>query len=124
MKTEDIIKTLTRIAEDVAPVSNARIAAAVVYKGDIVSIGVNSYKSDPMQAKYSKNEHAIYLHAEIAALKKAKKLLTNEELRKSEVYVVRRKTTNGIFCDGLAKPCVGCQRALDIHGITKIHYTK
>lgn len=124
MKSSDIIKTLTRIAEDVAPVSNARIAAAIVYKGDIISIGVNSYKTDPLQAKYSKNEHAIYLHAEIAAIKKAKKILTNDQLRKSELFIVRRKTNNGVFCDGLAKPCSGCQRAIETYGISKVHYSK
>lgn len=124
MKSSDIIKALTRIAEDVAPVSNARIAAAIVYKGDIISIGVNSYKTDPLQAKYSKNEHAIYLHAEIAAIKKAKKILTNDQLRKSELFIVRRKTNNGVFCDGLAKPCSGCQRAIETYGISKVHYSK
>lgn len=123
MKPSEIVKTLTRVAEDVAPVSNAKIAAAIVYKGSIVSIGVNSYKSDPLQAKYSKNHHAIYLHAEIAAIKKAKKVLTTDELARASLYIVRRKTHNGLLCDGLAKPCAGCQRAIDTYKISKVYYT-
>lgn len=124
MKPKDIIRTLERVAEDVSPIKTARIAAAVVYKSEIVSIGVNSYKSDPLQAKYSKNEHAIYLHAEIAAIKKALKRINKDELKKCTLYIVRRKHKNGILCDGLAKPCVGCQRAIDTYGIPSVIYTK
>lgn len=123
-KRNDVIyKILVRIAEDVAPVSNARIAAAIVYKGNVIAIGVNSNKSDPLQAKYSKNEHAIYLHAEISAIKKALKVMSPSELSKCELHIVRRKMTNGIFSDGLAKPCVGCQRAIDTYNIQRVYYT-
>lgn len=123
-KNEIIYKILVRVAEDVAPVSSARIAAGIVYKGDIISIGVNSYKSDPLQARYSKNEHAIFLHAEISAIKKALKVIPSKELSKCELHVVRRKVTNGVFSDGLAKPCVGCQRAIDTYNIKRVYYTE
>jgi tRNA(Arg) A34 adenosine deaminase TadA len=124
MKQEDIIKTLEKIAEDASPISAARIAAAIVYKGEILSIGVNSYKSDPLQAKFSKNEHAIYLHAEIAAIKKALKRVSRDDLKKCTLYIVRRKKHNGIMCNGLAKPCAGCQRAIDTYQIPCVFYTK
>lgn len=123
MKHESIIKLLERVAEDVSPIKTARIAAAIVLKGEIISIGVNSYKSDPLQAKYSKNEHAIFLHAEIAAIKKALKRINREELKKCDMYIVRRKVNNGVMCNGLAKPCVGCQRAIDTYCINNVYYT-
>lgn len=124
MKHDSIVKLLERIADDVSPIKTARIAAAVVLKGEIISIGVNSYKSDPLQAKYSKNEHAIYLHAEIAAIKKALKRINKEDLKKCDMYIVRRKLDNGVMCNAIAKPCVGCQRAIDTYRINNIYYTK
>lgn len=123
MKHNSIIKLLGRIAEDVSPIKTARIAAAIVYKGEIISIGTNSYKSDPLQAKYSKNEHAIYLHAEVSAIKKALKRINKDDLSKCSMYIVRRKLHDGMMCDGLAKPCVGCQRAIDTYNIQKVFYT-
>ena len=123
MKHEAIIKLLERVAEDVSPIKTARIAAAIVYRGEIISIGINSYKSDPLQAKYSKNEHAIYLHAEIAAIKKALKRINKDELKRCDMYIVRRKIHNGIMCNGLAKPCSGCQRAIETYGIHNVFYT-
>lgn len=123
MKHEAIIKLLERVAEDVSPIKTARIAAAIVYRGEIISIGINSYKSDPLQARYSKNEHAIYLHAEIAAIKKALKRINKDELKRCDMYIVRRKIHNGTMCNGLAKPCQGCQRAIDTYGIQNVFYT-
>lgn len=123
MKTTDILKTLRAVAEGSAPVKSARIAAAVVYKGSIISVGTNSYKTDPLQAKYSKNEHAIFMHAEILAIKRALKILSKEEMKKAHLYVVRRKNAAGIMQDGLAKPCIGCQRAIDDVQIQKVIYT-
>jgi tRNA(Arg) A34 adenosine deaminase TadA len=124
MTPESIVKTLEVVADDIAiPVSNARIAAAIVYRGEIISIGVNSLKSDPLQARFSKNEHAIFLHAEIAAIKKALKRLSSVEMKKAELYIVRRKKLNGEACNGLAKPCQGCQRAIETYEIGKVIYT-
>jgi tRNA(Arg) A34 adenosine deaminase TadA len=124
MKDKDIIRMLEKIAEDVSPIKTARMAAAVVYRGEIISIGVNSYKSDPLQARYAKNEHAIYLHAEIAAIKKALKRIDKNDLKKCDMFIVRRKMHNGEMCNGLAKPCVGCQRAIDTYQLNRVNYTE
>lgn len=123
MSPENIIRTLETIADDVVPVSNAKIAAAIVYRGDIISIGINRLKTDPMQARFAKNEHAIYLHAEIDAIKKALKRLSSAEMKKSELYIVRRKRINGEQSSALAKPCCGCQRAIETYGIQSVIYS-
>lgn len=123
MSPESIIKTLETIADDVVPVSNAKIAAAIVYRGDIISIGINKLKSDPLQARFAKNEHAIYLHAEIDAIKKALKRLSLSEMEKAELYVVRRRKLNGKAVSGCSKPCCGCQRAIENYGISNVYYT-
>ena len=123
MSPENIIKTLETVADDLTPVSNAKIAAAIVYKGDIISIGVNRLKSDPLQARFAKNEHAIFLHAEIDAIKKALKRLSAFEMKKTELYIVRRRKLNGEAVSGCSKPCCGCQRAIETYGIQKVIYS-
>lgn len=118
----DILKC---VAETMEPVSNARIAAMVVYKKRIISIGVNQKKTHPFAAKYSKNPDAIYLHAEASAILTAKKKLTDTELAKSILIVCRvkyDKQFNTLF--GMAKPCSGCEKCIYDHDIQTITYTE
>ena len=120
-----IIKQLRLIAEDLSPVANARIAAAIVYKGKIISIGVNQDKSHPFAAEYSKNPKAIYLHAETDCILKAKKKLSEKDLVKATIFVVRIKSSDlGDNLFGLAKPCSGCSRCIEDHQLKKVIYTE
>ena len=119
------IKILEKVAEDVAPVANARIAAALVYKGEIISIGVNQKKSHPFQMKFTKNEHAIFLHAETDAIKNALKKYDIETIAKSALYICRMKKdeVTGAYIRGLSRPCVGCLRAIATFNIKEVYYT-
>ena len=54
------LKTLFLIARDVEPDVNSRHAAAVVYKGKIISIGTNQNKTHPNAVKYQKNSFNIF----------------------------------------------------------------
>lgn len=119
------INLLKLIAEDVEPVSKARLAAMILYKGKAVSIGFNQLKSHPFAAKYSKNPDAIYLHAEVDAINKAKRKLSETELRKSTLIVVRVKTdTDDNTTFGIAKPCSGCAKCISDHNIKTLVYTE
>ena len=72
VRMEKAVDLLAKVAEDITdPVRCYRLAAGVWHKNNLVGLGVNSYKTDPFQAKYGKHEHAIHLHAEIAAIKNA-----------------------------------------------------
>lgn len=95
-------------------------AAIIVIRNRIVAVGVNNLKSDPLQAKYGKNKHAIWIHAEIHAIKNALKVVRVDELKKSCMYVVRYRKDGMI---GLAKPCSGCERAIIAFGIKEVIYT-
>lgn len=75
---------------------------AVAIRGQQLYHGWNSYTTHPLQYKYSRNPHCIYLHAEIAAMVRAK--------WQADTVVVVRVLADGSW--GLAKPCEGCQRAL------------
>lgn len=102
-----------------------KIAAAIVYRGHLIATGVNGYKTHPIMLQFGYREGQIFLHAEADAIRKALKLLTQDELGKSELYVVRvKKDTKGKFQEALAKPCKGCQHMIANFGIPKVEWTE
>ena len=116
-----IFKVLEKVATAVEPVSSARVAAAVVIKNSIVSIGFNQWKTHPFQAKFSKNGNAIHLHAENHALVNALRSIPVEHLEKASIYVCRVKADNQW---GLSKPCPGCMRAIASLNVKSVFYTE
>ena len=115
-----ILDYLTRLAENNEGTKGKwKLAAGVVHKGNLVATGVNSYKSSPFAARFSKNPDAIFLHAETDAIKNALKVLTLKELSRSSLYVVRVKK-DGSY--GNSCPCIGCARAIAEFGIRSVTY--
>lgn len=128
MNTKDrprkIIKDLYIMAQDVSPVSRARIVACLVYKNKIIAYGTNELKSHPMAARFSKHPEAIYLHAEVSAIRNALSRYDPKIIAKSTLYVARAKqTSDGDFVYGMAKPCSGCSSAISFFGIKTVYYT-
>ena len=127
-RTRSILNQLLKRAIERPKVGCSRIAAVLVYKNQFF-YGGNSYKSHPFQAKYSKNPDSIYLHAEVDAINKARKVLSPLEMRKATLYIARVKgrPTVDQDCDtllwGLAKPCKGCQRAIYMEGVGRVIFT-
>ncbi len=122
------LRFLEKLAEEASaspPVKASRVAACIVYRGRIVSVGVNSKRTDPFQKRFAKNEHAIYLHAEIAAIKVALRHLSLDELKKSTLYVCRVRFENEDPTPewALSKPCEGCRRAIMEFQIERVVYT-
>lgn len=119
---------LSKIASDIImpAKANTRVSAAVVYKNNIISFGINARKSHPFQAKFGKNKDAVYLHAETDAIKNALKYITIDELEKSTLYVCRIKFTDTMkkgMIFGLSKPCPGCTRCIVNFGIQSVIYS-
>lgn len=87
-------------------------------RGRVLSIGHNNYiKTHTLQAKFAKRvgkPNAVYLHAEIDCLIKAR----GQPIHR--VLIVRRLYGNK---HGLAKPCPICQLALKEFGVQKIEHT-
>ncbi len=122
---EGILHTLAKVAA-ANPGQREKLAAAVVCRNKIISIGINSMKSHPMAAKYGKNEHAVYLHAEVAAIKNALREIDVDDFSKCDIYITRVKKEAPFtkkFVWGLAKPCVGCERAIAEFGFKRVIYT-
>lgn len=128
VKHHKYLNILSKLAADIAnPVSgNARLAACVVYRNDIVSFGINEMKSHPFQAKYGKNSNSVFLHAETSAIKNALKYLAQSELSKATLYICRVKfhdPSKNKMIFGLSKPCPGCFRCINTFNIRSVIYT-
>jgi tRNA(Arg) A34 adenosine deaminase TadA len=95
------------------------VITAYVYdrKGNLLSTGTNSYtKTHPMQKQYATRcgePLKQYLHAEIAALVKARG-------EPYEIYIERTAKNGGT---ALAKPCPICEMAIKEAGIKVVRYT-
>lgn len=125
-----IFDTLSKIASANDEYPRARMAAALVRGNKIMSIGLNRHKSDPLAAKFSKNEDAIYLHAEIHAIKQALRDYSLDDISGADLYVCRVKNhlvnlPNRKYIEtwGLAKPCEGCLRAIAEFNIKNVVYS-
>ena len=96
----------------------ARLAAALVKNNKIISFGINRKKTDPLQA--------IYLHAEIHAIKTALRDYTYSDIVGAKLYVCRVKRpseTSKKWTWGMARPCEGCARAIVEFGISNVVYS-
>lgn len=124
--TERIFSYLERIAVGNEGIRNQwKLAAAITYKKQILTIGLNSTKTHPLQYAYGKNRFATSLHAEIDAIRKALKIMSAEQLSKCDMYILRvKRDEDGDWIRAMAKPCPGCQRAIADHGIRRVYYTK
>lgn len=119
---EKRIKFLLEVARNVDKVGAGKLAAGVWCKGFMVSVGVNSLKSHPVQKRFSSNPHRIYLHAETDALIKASKL--SPDLTDSYMYVVRvKKGIDGNHVQALAKPCDGCMGLIHHYALKGVFWT-
>ncbi len=104
-----------------------KLSAGIVYRGHLIATGVNSYKSHPLMWEWGKNPNSIFLHAEIDAIKNALRLITQDQLAKCDIYIVRVKHPyNGSkgWTEGLAKPCPGCRRAIESFGLKRVFWTE
>jgi len=95
-----------------------RMAAVLFTKDGRQWNGFNRYKTHPLQKKFGRNSESIYLHAEIDAICQAVKHTTIEG---ASLYIAR-VLKNGE--PALAKPCVGCERAIVHFGIRYVEWTE
>lgn len=117
---------LEKVAIAVDPVSRQRLAACLVYKNELISIGTNKFKTHPIAKQFSKHEEAIYLHAEIDCIKNALRVVDVDFLSKCTMYVLRVKHPDHDhkqFVRGMAKPCPGCEMGINTFGIKKVYFT-
>lgn len=123
-KHEKHFGLLEKIALANEPVARARLASMLVYRNEILGVGFNKRKTHPFQKRFAKHEHAINLHAEIDALINARRIYGDDIISKSTLFVLRIKCGDDMgIIRAMAKPCLGCQRALSVFNIRKVYYT-
>ena len=119
MKIEQVYKKLyTGLVNTLSEDKNYYMGAVCLTRhGGIVSQGYNSYcQTHPMQKKYAEKngkENNCYLHAEIAALVKAKQDVDSVLVMR----MIQDKTLK------MAKPCKICEMALREAGVRQVYYT-
>ena len=102
-----------------------KLSAAVVYKGHMVSIGVNQNKTHPIMNADAYKDEQIFLHAEADAIQKALKILSPQQLSRCDLYIVRVKRSDfqTKWITGLAKPCAGCSQLIRKFNIKNVYYS-
>lgn len=103
-----------------------KLAACLVIRNEVISVGYNSDKSHPLQKRFGKNSESIFKHAEIDCIVNALRHVDEEDLKFATLYVyrVKRKSKgDNNWIDGMAEPCPGCQKAIEHFGIKKTVYS-
>lgn len=121
---EDRIRgTLTQLAISNPGVKGRfKLAACLSYRGKIVTTGVNSYKTHPIMMNRSYRDEQIHLHAEADAINRALRL--HSDLSHFTLSVVRvKRSKDGLWTYGTAKPCAGCLSLVSYYNINKVEYT-
>ena len=113
-----------------------KLAAGVVWKGRLITSGVNSYKTHPIMCNGLYREEQLCLHAEANALVKASRVMLPAAFERSQMYVVRvcqakdetarqgpQWLTDQGYTEALAKPCKGCMALIESYGIKEVEWT-
>jgi Cytidine and deoxycytidylate deaminase zinc-binding region len=125
MAPDEIFSTLEAVAVG-ASSGHARLAAAIVHRGKILSVGINRPISHPFQSRFSKNPQSIMWHAETAAVHNALRTVSESFLKKCTLFISRVKYTDSskrVALTGLSAPCTGCHKCLDFYGIRSIYHS-
>ena len=103
------------------------IGCIAVYKKNIIGVGFNSRKTNPLQAKYNSYRNLVsnngkpindFIHAEISCLNSIKDL--DIDFNKVELYIYREDCNKEL---AISKPCLACENCIRDMGIKTVYYT-
>lgn len=86
----------------------------------LYAAGTNNGKTHPLQKRFATRPDIIKRHAELDLLVKATQGGHLNLLRSATVHVYRKRKNDTI---AMAKPCLGCQRALSQFEVKHVTYT-
>ena len=101
-------------------VKSSRHASAIIYKGQILSIGNNKRKSHPLMLRFNKDSPKIFLHAEIDAIIKTVNNHGIEILKDCTLYVLRTTKSGRIAS---SEPCVICKEIIKAFNIQQVFWS-
>ena len=105
-------KAVAMTGHGVGQKKNYRLGAVLIQKGQLVSVGVNSYKTHPKRRHRSEFP---YLHAEQQAIFR----YGMDRCEGLDLYVARIWKNNQYAG---SKPCEVCQQLIDVIGIKNTYY--
>jgi cytidine deaminase len=125
MRHDRFLNTTFQIAKEVPRASDNKIAALVVCKNNIISVGMNQMKTHPMVASCKQNEWSEYLHAESSAIINALRQISSSKLAKCTLYICRAKISGvvGNYVWGMCKPCPTCRKFIENYPVNSCYYT-
>ena len=97
-----------------------RHASAIIYKNNVLAVGINKAKSHPLQKKFSESDDRIQLHSEIDAIVQVINNHGAAILNDCSLYNLRLTRGGNI---GISKPCESCQKAINAFGIERVYWT-
>lgn len=125
--TNKLLNSLCRMYDYIytdKPYKHTKTVSFLIYKGKVVSFGINSDKTSPLQNKYRLTTKLRYVenfvdkeHSEINCLGKVHPKFS---FNKCEIVIISKKR-DGEF--RLARPCDVCMACIKDLGIKKIYYT-
>lgn len=123
---------LAKNASTFSDYNKVHIGCVIVYKKQVIGIGWNTKKTNPIQKYYNQfrtteddireydiNSHTNSLHAEMMAILNATRTFKGD-LSKCSIFVYRELKNGNL---GIAKPCKACSQMLQDFGIKNIYYT-
>lgn len=119
MKEDRILSHLQNLAMQTKGIDGGRVrmAAAITYKKQILSTGVNKMKTHPIMNNWNGyREGQYFLHAEIDAIVNSKMA----EFDGCDLYIVRILKSDDF---ALAKPCEGCTKVISAYNFKNVYYT-
>lgn len=127
-KDSFFVKNTFVLARDNDHAIKFKLAAQLVHKKDVLSVGMNSFhKTHPFQLKYGANKMRCYWHAETNAIFNALKNGVDESiLKKSTLYIARARyydSTSTSYMTGYSEPCSGCMKCIMEHNIGRVVFT-
>lgn len=92
---------------------NFNHGAVLIYRGRIIGKGHNTYNNSSYNEKSS-------LHAEVSAIKDGLKKISQVELNKCELVIIRVNKLGECLN---SKPCCNCEKFINKHNIKKVFYS-
>jgi len=123
MRQDRWMNAVFQIAQEAPKVSDQKIAAIIVCKNSVMSVGLNQMKTHPMVAYDKHDEWCDYLHAESSAIINALRQIGARKLLKCEMYVCRAKIFNGNYTWGCSKPCINCQKFMEHYPLKRVYFS-
>ena len=125
--TDKLMQKLARMYDDIyteRPYKHTKTVSFLIYHNKIVSFGINSDKTSPIQNKYRMLTHKKDIrnfwdkeHSEVSCLKKADNSIS---FNRCELVTISKRR-NGDF--RLARPCVVCMEAIKDYGVHDLYYS-